>query len=368
MAAMDNRIVVGIIAATVLLVGVGVVIGSWGRGQNATGPVEAQTAEVTSKDWVKGKEKAAVTLIEYGDFQCPSCGAYYPVVKQLSQEEGEDLRVVFRQYPLVRTHDKAFDAAKAAEAAGGQGKFWEMHDQLFENQKAWSESGKYLELFEEYAQAIGLDVEKWREDLSSSEIEKKIQEDRSLGDKIGVGGTPTFVVNGIKLVVLPGSLEKFKEIIETARAQAVKSESKENGGEAVHEHADVAVFQGGRQLDLTGEEFMEKDEAIHFHDGNGKILHKHQRGASLGQWAGSLGLRLEQTSEVRWWVNREERKADWKQYEFSDLDRILLVSGEFKPEMLAAVGDESCIYSEKCPERGEPPTEGCVGGLETPCE
>src|SRR3989344_7541669 len=99
--------------------------------------------EVTDKDWVRGKMDAPITVVEYGDFQCPACGAYYPVLKKLEGEFHDSLRVVYREFPLTTIHANAWGAAVAAEAAGKQGKFWEMHDALFEDQKVWTDTGKF---------------------------------------------------------------------------------------------------------------------------------------------------------------------------------------------------------------------------------
>src|SRR3989344_9628643 len=93
--------------------------------------------ELTDSEWMKGNPQASVALVEYGDFQCPACATYYPIVKTLTDDYGEDLKVVYRHIPLVAIHTNAMDAARAAEAAGLQGKFWEMHDKLYENQKEW---------------------------------------------------------------------------------------------------------------------------------------------------------------------------------------------------------------------------------------
>ena len=96
---------------------------------------KASLLEITEKDWVKGSADAPVTLVEYTDFQCPACGAYYPLIKQLTEEFGDKVRVVIRHYPLIEIHKNALSGARAAEAAGRQGKFWEMYDILFSNQK-----------------------------------------------------------------------------------------------------------------------------------------------------------------------------------------------------------------------------------------
>jgi protein-disulfide isomerase len=108
---------------------------------------------------VSGNPKAPVTLEEFGDFQCPPCGALHPMLKTLQQEFGPRLRLIFREFPLVPAHQHALAAARSAEAAGMQGKFWEMHDLLYDNQKLWSNAIDVRPIFEDYATKIGLDLE-----------------------------------------------------------------------------------------------------------------------------------------------------------------------------------------------------------------
>src|SRR5881392_4116455 len=139
--------------------------------QNAIGAATepAGTASTTESPGaepphVRGPEKAPVTLEEFGDFQCPPCGALYPVLKSVEAEYGPRLRVIFREYPLTPNHEHALAAAKAAEAAGLQGKFFEMHDLIYENQNKWKEMFDVRSEYEGYAKQIGLDLERWKKD------------------------------------------------------------------------------------------------------------------------------------------------------------------------------------------------------------
>ena len=143
-----------------------------------------------------GPVTAVVTLEEFGDFQCPPCGLLHPVLKTMKQEFGDKIRVIFREYPLVPSHPHALSAARAAEAAGRQGKFFEMHDQIFENQKAWDKAFDARPIFETYAQKIGLDMEKYREDVTSKVVEERIFLDGKRAHALGVQGTPTVFING----------------------------------------------------------------------------------------------------------------------------------------------------------------------------
>lgn len=169
---------------------------------------------IGSADQVKGERDAKTTLIEYSDFQCPACRAYWPLVKQAAQEFPDQIAIVYRHFPLAQ-HKNAKGAAQASEAAARQGKFWEMHNLLFENQKEWEQKPNPQELFEKYAQDAGLDLEKFKSDLASREIEEKVQTDYRSGLAASVNSTPTFFLNGQKLET-PKSYEEFKKIIEDA--------------------------------------------------------------------------------------------------------------------------------------------------------
>jgi protein-disulfide isomerase len=198
---------------------VALVIGgvAWGLSQMGGG-VEAPaqtilTDAVSDSDWVKGSGDAPMVLVEYGDFQCPACASFYPVVKRLAEEMGDKLRIVFRHFPLRQNHPHAQLAAHAAEAAGRQGKFWEMHDMLFERQSSWSKDINAQTTFVEYASSLGLDAERFRDDLKSPDLENKIESHVQSGQRAGVRGTPTFFLNG-KQLHTPRSYDEFKEVIE----------------------------------------------------------------------------------------------------------------------------------------------------------
>ena len=148
---------------------------------------------VSDRDHVLGSETARVTLLEYGDYECPYCGAAHPVVKDVVRAMGDDLRFAYRHFPLTQTHPHAYQAAEAAEAAGAQGRFWEMHDLLFENQDRLS-----LRDVMTLATALELDLERFVTDLRSHAYAGRLREDFLSGIRSGVNGTPTFFVNGIR--------------------------------------------------------------------------------------------------------------------------------------------------------------------------
>ncbi|MCA1635446.1 MAG: thioredoxin domain-containing protein [Acidobacteria bacterium] len=149
----------------------------------------------------KGSESAPVVLEEFGDYQCPPCGNLHPVLQKIEDDYGERVRVVFRNYPLQQMHKNAFTAARAAEAAALQGKFWQMHDMIYEGQKQWSESPEPRPIFNSYASRIELDVEKFKADMEHSTVTSRIIADFERGGSLGVKGTPTIFLNGRELTV-----------------------------------------------------------------------------------------------------------------------------------------------------------------------
>lgn len=170
---------------------------------------------VSQADHVRGTVGAKVTLVEFGDFQCPACGAYEPIVRQVTADNAGTLQVVFKHFPLTQIHQNALLAAKASEAAANQGRFWEMHDMLYDKQQEWSGALNARDMFIGYATSIGLDIKQFTQDLNSSDIEKKIVAEYKEGVNLGIQGTPTFFLNG-KQIDNPGSLEEFNKVIRDA--------------------------------------------------------------------------------------------------------------------------------------------------------
>jgi protein-disulfide isomerase len=151
------------------------------------------TVPVSERDHAQGPADAPVTLVEYGDYQCPYCGAAYPIVKDVQRQMGDRLRFVFRNFPISTSHPHAQAAAEAAEAAGAQGKFWEMHDMLYEHQ-AMLDQGHLQRM----AEQIGADGERFKEDMAERRYEKRVRDDFMSGVRSGVNGTPTFFINGVR--------------------------------------------------------------------------------------------------------------------------------------------------------------------------
>ena len=155
---------------------------------------QSVSAGSDSSAHIRGKPDAPVTLEEFGDFQCPPCGQFAGFAEELLREYDSRLRVVFRNFPLP-VHEHAREAALAAEAAGFQGKFWEMHDTLYKEQTAWSKAPNARELFESYAGTLGLNMEQFKKDMDSDKARERVDSDHALGDSLGIKVTPTLFIN-----------------------------------------------------------------------------------------------------------------------------------------------------------------------------
>ena len=148
---------------------------------------------VSSQDHIEGNPRSPVVLVEYGDFQCPHCGAAYPIVKRIQKKFKSQLAFVFRHFPLTEAHPYAQIAAVAAEAAANQGQFWEMHDLIYENQESLS-----LETLVLLAQSLKLDMKIFQKDMKNPGLLEKVEADFESGVVSGVNGTPSFYINGLK--------------------------------------------------------------------------------------------------------------------------------------------------------------------------
>lgn len=203
---------------TVILIGafVAMALASKNTGLPSSTAVAKDTVnfEITSEDHVKGPSDAKATLVEFGDFQCPACASYYPLVEKLHEDFPNDLRVVFKHFPLKQIHQQAQNSAEASEAAALQGKFWEMYAQLYSNQDKWVRtSGR--ETFEQFATAIGLDMTKFSSDLNSGDLKDRVRKDEQYGISLGLNSTPSFYLNG-KKISNPQSYEEFKNAVSAA--------------------------------------------------------------------------------------------------------------------------------------------------------
>lgn len=144
----------------------------------------------------KGAPDAPLAIEEFGDFQCPPCGMFFKDMKKIEAEYGPKMRFVFRNFPLTHIHNHALAAARAAEAAGLQGHFWEMYEQLYEHQADWSKATDAAPLFVTYARSLGLDIERFQRDMEGMQTQTRVQLDYRRGESLGVTGTPTVFLNG----------------------------------------------------------------------------------------------------------------------------------------------------------------------------
>lgn len=162
-------------------------------------PVATNLPPVTEQDWSRGQADAPVTVIEYADFQCPACAGVSPLIKQLLEAEKSKVRLVYRHFPLTSIHDKAMITAEAAEAAGAQGKFWEMYTLLYERQRLWSakSADEMPDVLAGYAQELGLDVAQFNQALAQHTYRAKVQQQYDDAIALGLPGTPSFIFNDV---------------------------------------------------------------------------------------------------------------------------------------------------------------------------
>lgn len=191
-----------------------------GKASNKT--PDANFAEIYAKappganpPWLLGSQTATVTVEEFADFQCGTCAGKHPVVKEIVDNYGSRIKFIFRHFPLSG-HDKAYDAARAAEAAGLQGKFWEMQNQLFTNQSSWAgkDPVSFRGVLEEYAKKIGLDVEKFKTDMEGMGAKSRVDLDLQRGRSLRITGTPTIYINGKPVDVAQMTVDEMKKIID----------------------------------------------------------------------------------------------------------------------------------------------------------
>ncbi len=208
---MDKRFAMILAAIVVVLGGV-----FWFTKDKSTTKTTGNNSTASLSNHVIGGNAKKVNLTEYGDFQCPACGAYHPVIKQVIEKYKNDIVFQFRNFPLTSLHQNARAAARAAEAADKQGKYWEMHDLLYEQQKSWETTGNASSVFEGYAAQLGLNIETYKKDYASNEVNDVINADYNEGQKLNITGTPTFFLQGKKIEDTPRDLDGFSKLIDQA--------------------------------------------------------------------------------------------------------------------------------------------------------
>jgi protein-disulfide isomerase len=224
----SNKVTLWFIGGFLIVVAIVVVVAAAMSGTGSGIPttpsdfVATTVPAITSADWQEGDTNSPVSVIEYGDFECPACGAYFPIMQQLLQNYGSRVDFVFRNFPLTTIHPNAMIAAQAAEAAGLQGKYWPMHDLLYTDQNDWvndSTSTVVKDYFDVYASSLGLNVTKFDTDINSSAVANKIQIDMTSGNAAQVDHTPTFFIN-LTQIPNPTSYADFASVLDTAFASS----------------------------------------------------------------------------------------------------------------------------------------------------
>ncbi len=206
-----------LILAALAVVFIGVVVYSKNKDSNTASNNSASTSE--GSNHILGANTGGVELVEFGDFQCPACRSYFPVIEQVQEKYGDQISFQFRHFPLVQIHQNAMVAHRAAEAAGKQGKFWEMYELLYQRQQAWQSSGNPTAVMEDYAAELGLNIDQFKQDFASDPVNDVIQADIRLGQKFGATSTPTFVLNGQK-IENPSDLAGFSKLIDEQLAKS----------------------------------------------------------------------------------------------------------------------------------------------------
>lgn len=187
----EAKILIAVAAVVAVGVSAMILIGSGSKSEPKAGG-----DTLVREDSYQTQSGAPVTLVEFGDYQCPACGSAQPVVEQLKQEYGPKLNVVFRNLPLTQIHKNALASANAAEAAGAQGKYYEMNSLLYKNQGQWSSAANPMNFFVTYAQSLGLDTNRLKSEVETQKYKNKIDRDLKDAEKLGLNATPSFFVNG----------------------------------------------------------------------------------------------------------------------------------------------------------------------------
>lgn len=213
---MDKRFL--IILAVIAVAFVGIVMFN----KNKASEKMSNSASVQGSSNYYGKMDSPVTITEFVDFQCEACYGYYPYVKEVKEKYKDKVRFQVRNFPIVSGHQFAMQAARSAEAAARQGKFWEMHDKIFEGQKMWEQTKDPQVYFDQYAETIGLDMAKFQTDRNSPEVAAVINRDLDAVREIGGTGTPTFAVNGKKVEKTEASVAALSKMVDDAIADAEK--------------------------------------------------------------------------------------------------------------------------------------------------
>lgn len=216
-----RTIIIGAILACLALIGVGVY---FALQENNGGPRlmpldPAYTQRVQKGYWAEGQDNAPVILAEYGDFQCPGCDAMFPIIAQAVSDNKDFVQFQFRNFPLINLHNKAKQGAEAAESAGRQGQFWQMHDKLYITQQTWTDQTtfQFTSTLEQYAKDLGLNIEQFKKDMRDNSVDDQIDIDVKAGTDLGIQGTPSLYINGKFVNSLPQSADALTSLLKAAK-------------------------------------------------------------------------------------------------------------------------------------------------------
>lgn len=210
---MSKRFLIVLLVCVLALVGVYILTS---KNDSSSKDKPSTDSKSTLSNNTLGENSKGVLLEEFGDFQCPACAGYHPIIKQVTEKYNKDIKFQFRNFPLQQIHQNARAAARTAEAAGKQGKYWEMHDILYEQQQSWGQSTAVNTIFEGYATQLGLDLTKFKSDFGSATINETINADFDEGQRLGVNSTPTFFLQGKKLDEPPRDVEGWSKLLDQA--------------------------------------------------------------------------------------------------------------------------------------------------------
>ncbi len=219
-----NKIIVIALTALLGLGFVGFIVFAKESKKTTSTETSDKAVTIEKTGMFKGSENSPVTLVEFADFQCPYCATAYPILEEVLKEYDGKVRFNYKHFPLISIHRNAVPAATAAEAAGLQGKFWEMYSLLYSRQQDWSNEPSAGKKFEEYASELDLDVEKFKSDMTSDALAKKIDDQRNEGISLGVNSTPTFFLNGKRIELESLSIEEFRKLFDAELAKGAPTQ------------------------------------------------------------------------------------------------------------------------------------------------
>lgn len=317
---------------------------------------------------------ALVTLVEFGDYQCPACGAYNTqiVINLLNAYAGK-INYVFRDFAFIGPESAR--ASIATYCAADQNKYWEFHEYLYSHQNGENKGAFSDDNLKLFAKNLNLDTKAFNDCLDSSKYQSRVDSSLSDGKVATVDSTPSFFINGVK-INNPATLDEFKTLIDNALKGAAEPSS--SPAAAYHMHFDLKAYVNGTQVDFSQSKYQESktnplDANIHFHDGNGDVVHVHKNGIALSELFNSLKISFpgdNSNSNLKVYVNGS-LNSQGLSYIPLDIDQILVSYGPVNDtnitSQISSVTNNACIYSLKCPSRGTPPPEDCVGGLGTGC-